>query len=81
MIEILLNNVQDGFKDELVNRISEARNKIQNIEKDALLGYLGCEIEGSQEYSLSVEFKMAIVLKLLNERGISDDLIFEKYQN
>lgn len=81
MLEILLNNVQDGFKDELVNRISEARNKIQNIEKDALLGYLGCEIEGSQEYSLSVEFKMAIVLKLLNEKGILDEQIFAKYQN
>lgn len=87
LLEAFINNLPDDVPTEIVDeRIKDARRAIAEDSQndiEAILAIYGAEIDnfpGSQ-YGLTLDFKIGILLHLLNLKGISDKQIFEKYQN
>lgn len=84
MIEILLSNVNKGSEKEFIDRVKSAMESIKNIADEDLLSLIGADVLGTVDnegFRVSVEFKIAMVLKFLIDKGISEEQIFEKYQN
>ena len=86
IIEGFVNSLPDDVPIELVeDRVKNARIAISQDAEDieTIMMFFGAEIDnypGSQ-YGLTLDFKIGILLHLLNLKGISDKQIFEKYQN
>lgn len=68
---------------DLNNRLIEAMEYFKNADQDTLLQMLGVEIDNhpQNECILSLDLKIAILIKLLDLKGITIEQIFEKYQN
>ena len=69
----------------VVERVTEARQTIQKSCStiESMIEILGAEVDNypGNQYGLSADFKLAFILEGLNAIGISDEQIFEKYQN
>lgn len=86
LLESFVNSVPEDVPYELIDeRINNAKSTVSqdcNGTEDALMFY-GAEIDnypGSQ-YGLTLDFKIGILLYILEQKGISENQIFEKYQN
>jgi hypothetical protein len=86
-VEQFINNLPDDVPMAIVEeRITQARQAIASDSKDNveyILTVYGAEIDNfpGSNYGLTLDFKLGILLHLLNLKGISDEQIFEKYQN
>lgn len=86
LIEMFINSLPEEVNLDLINeRMAAAKNAIMEDAKDmdSIVDVMGAEIDnypGSQ-YGLTIDFKIAILLYALNLKGITEDQIFEKYQN
>ena len=87
LLEQFINNLPDDVPMAIVEeRITQARQAIASDSKDNveyILTVYGAEIDNfpGSNYGLTLDFKLGILLHLLNLKGISDKQIFEKYQN
>lgn len=86
LIEMFINSLPEEVNLDLINeRMAAAKSAIMEDAKDidSIVDVMGAEIDnypGSQ-YGLTIDFKIAILLYALNLKGITEDQIFEKYQN
>ena len=86
LIEMFINSLPEEVNLDLINeRMAAAKSAIMEDAKDmdSIVDVIGAEIDnypGSQ-YGLTIDFKIAILLYALNLKGITEDQIFEKYQN
>lgn len=87
LLEQFINNLPEDVPMAIVEeRINQARQAISTDSKDNvehILSVYGAEIDNfpGSNYGLTLDFKLGILLHLLNLKGISDEQIFEKYQN
>lgn len=84
LIEILLSNIDYQQVDDLILRMEKADEIIKSIPStEQLFMAMGVEIDNhiNNEFGISIEFKLSIILHLLKLRGITEEQIFEKYQN
>lgn len=84
LIEILLSNIDYQQVDDLILRMEKADEIIKSIPStEQLFTAMGVEIDNhiNNEFGISIEFKLSIILHLLKLRGITEEQIFEKYQN
>jgi hypothetical protein len=86
LIEMFINSLPEEVNLDLINeRMAAAKSAIMEDAKDmdSIVDVMGAKIDnypGSQ-YGLTIDFKIAILLYALNLKGITEDQIFEKYQN
>ncbi len=86
VLETFVNSIPETFTiEEIDERIKDGRELASREGKDikTILEIFGAEIDNSPmiNYGLTVDLKICFLLNALNLIGITDEQIFEKYNN
>ena len=84
IMEMFVNNLPESMPVEVVEeRLAESMDIVEksNNTIEDIVGFFGAEVDNypKSDYGLTIDLKLACLLKCINLIGISNNQIFEKY--